>query len=107
MAPPPSSADEPVGVPLNPALQDLHHGGFKLALLTVWALVSFGAGYFASDLQSPVAGWPLSYWIGAQGGILVFIALAWIYCAGMAWLERRSGGATHASEAVGAVPPHG
>ncbi|MCZ2103742.1 MAG: DUF4212 domain-containing protein [Comamonadaceae bacterium] len=82
-------ASDPVGVPLDPALHDLHHLGFKLALLVVWALASFGVGYFAERLQFLVGPWPFSYWMAAQGGVLVFIALAWIYYAVMRRYERR------------------
>ena len=85
----PDSDAERVGVPLDPALADLHHLGFKLALLAVWAAVSFGIGYFAADLQFSVGPWPFSYWVAAQGGMLVFIALAWGYCWAMQRFERR------------------
>lgn len=85
----PNPAAEPVGVPLDPALHDVRHLGFKLVLLAVWALISFGVGYFALYLQFPVGPWPFSYWVAAQGGVLVFIAVAWAYYWAMRRLERR------------------
>ncbi len=51
----------------------------KAALLAVWAVVSFGFFFFARDLQFVVFGWPFAYWMGAQGAILVFIAIVVIY----------------------------
>ncbi len=51
------------------------------ALLTVWALVSFGAGIlFVEPLNKIViAGFPLGFWFSQQGSILVFVALIAIY----------------------------
>lgn len=50
-------------------------------LLTIWALVSFGAGIFFADLLNniEIAGFPLGYWFANQGSILVFLALIAIY----------------------------
>ncbi len=47
----------------------------KAGLLTVWATVSFVLCFFARDLEFVIAGWPFSYWMGAQGAVLVFIAI--------------------------------
>lgn len=50
-------------------------------LLSVWALVSFGAGIlFVEPLNKIViAGFPLGFWFSQQGSILVFVALIAIY----------------------------
>ena len=50
-------------------------------LLTVWALVSFGAGIvFVEALNKvEVAGFPLGFWFSQQGSIVVFVALIAIY----------------------------
>ena len=57
----------------------------KLALLAVWAAVSFGSVYFARDLEFQVFGWPFDYWFAAQGALLAFIAIVVVY----AWAMRR------------------
>ena len=46
-------------------------------LLTVWALVSFGAGIlFVEPLNEiVVAGFPLGFWFSQQGSIITFVAL--------------------------------
>jgi putative solute:sodium symporter small subunit len=73
--------DEPVPTEqLDPRVRLL-----KLVLLAAWALVSFGACWFARDLQFEVGWWPFSYWMAAQGGILAFIAIVAVY----AWAMRR------------------
>lgn len=91
---------ERVGVPLDPALQDLHHLKFKLALLAVWTVASFGVGWFAEYLQFRIGPWPFSYWMAAQGGILVFIVLAWVYFWAMRRFDRQ------AAQQRDAVGPH-
>ncbi|WP_311221299.1 MULTISPECIES: DUF4212 domain-containing protein [unclassified Acidovorax] len=97
----PATDDVPVtGTAFAPDLHDARHLWLKAGLLLVWALVSFGACYFARDLQMMVAGWPLGYWIAAQGAILVFIAVAVVYCVAMDRFERKDA----ASAAVSAVP---
>jgi putative solute:sodium symporter small subunit len=58
-------------------------------LLGVWLLATFGVGYFAYDLQILIGGWPLGYWVAAQGAVLVFLALVVLYCCMMARFERR------------------
>ncbi|QXL85447.1 DUF4212 domain-containing protein [Comamonas sp. NLF-1-9] len=84
----PDSGTERVGVPLDPQLADLHHLGFKLVLFGLWFAVSFGVSYFAEALQFQVGPWPFSYWVAAQGGVLVFILLTWVYYLGMRHYER-------------------
>lgn len=76
--------------PFPPDLHDVRHLWLKAGLLVVWALVSFVATYFARDLQVLMAGgWPLGYWIAAQGAVLVFIALVVIYGWAMNRFERQ------------------
>jgi len=77
------------GVPFAPDLHDARHLWLKAALLLVWVLASFVACYFARDLQMPVAGWPLGFWIAAQGAVLVFIAIVVAYCWAMSRFERQ------------------
>jgi putative solute:sodium symporter small subunit len=55
----------------------------RLALLAVWACVSFGACFFARELEFVVLGWPFGYWFAAQGAMLTFIAIVAVYAAAM------------------------
>jgi putative solute:sodium symporter small subunit len=50
-------------------------------LLTIWALVSFGAGIlFVEPLNNIViAGFPLGFWFAQQGSIIVFVLLIAVY----------------------------
>jgi putative solute:sodium symporter small subunit len=49
------------------------------ALLLVWFLVGFVVTWFARDLDFPFFGWPFSFWVAAQGGIIVFVVLLVVY----------------------------
>ena len=50
-------------------------------LLTIWALVSFGAGIvFVEPLNEiEVAGFPLGFWFSQQGSIITFVVLIAVY----------------------------
>ena len=48
-------------------------------LLAVWFGVTFGVSWFARDLQFDFFGWPFSFWMGAQGALLVYLAITWGY----------------------------
>ena len=55
------------------------------SLLFLWFAFSFGVLYFARDLQQHVAGWPLSFWLTAQGSLLVFLLIVVLF----AWVSNR------------------
>jgi putative solute:sodium symporter small subunit len=83
-------ADAEMAGPFPPDLHDVRHLWLKAGLLLLWALVSFGATYFARDLQGMVFGsWPLGYWMAAQGAVLVFIAIVVAYGWAMNHFERQ------------------
>jgi putative solute:sodium symporter small subunit len=65
----------PMGTPQAQEPHDPRVWRLKAALLAVWAAVAFVFFFFARDLQFVVAGWPLGYWMGAQGAVLVFIGI--------------------------------
>lgn len=93
--------------PFPPDLHDVRHLWLKAGLLLVWALVSFVAMYFARDLEAViVGGWPLGYWIAAQGAVLIFLAIVVAYCWAMNRFERQD-----AARAAGCTTeqakPHG
>jgi putative solute:sodium symporter small subunit len=80
--------------PFPPDLHDVRHLWLKAGLLAVWVLASFGATYFARDLQQIVLGdWPLGYWMAAQGAVLVFISIVVVYAWAMSRFERQDAAA--------------
>ena len=62
-------------------------------LLAIWASASFGAAIaFADALDGlRVAGFPLGFWFAAQGSILVFVVLVFVYVKLMNDLDRKFG----------------
>ena len=60
---------------------------FTAALLGVWLLVTFGVAYFARDLSVVVSGWPVSFWVAAQGALLVYMALVVLYARRMGRID--------------------
>jgi len=58
-------------------------------LLLVWFVVGFVVTWFARDLDFPFLGWPFSFWMAAQGGVIVFVALLAVYARRMARIDRR------------------
>ncbi|KRD26789.1 MULTISPECIES: DUF4212 domain-containing protein [Acidovorax] len=102
---PPRSADAEMAGPFPPDLHDVRHLKLKAGLLLLWALVSFGATYFARDLQVLVfGGWPLGYWIAAQGAVLVFIGIVVAYGWAMNRFERQDAEHRAATAAAEVVP---
>ena len=66
---------------------------FTASLLSVWFLVSFGAGIIFREFldQYFIGGAPLGFWFAQQGAIYVFLIIIIIYCLGMNYLEKKYG----------------
>jgi putative solute:sodium symporter small subunit len=59
-----------------------------LVLLLIWLLVSFGFAFFARELVGlSVFGWPLPFYMAAQGTTLVYLALIGVYVLAMSKLD--------------------
>ena len=84
-----------------PDLHDTHHLWLKAILLAVWVVVSFGACFFARDLQLLAGDWPLGYWMAAQGAVLMFMLIVVVYCGAMDRFERRDMTLDHRDVASG------
>jgi putative solute:sodium symporter small subunit len=64
-------------------------------LLAVWFAVGFGVAWFARDLGFGFFGWPFSFWVGAQGALLVFLAIIGVYAWVMNRMDAAQPGADH------------
>jgi putative solute:sodium symporter small subunit len=61
-------------------------------LLFVWFVATFVVVWFARDLQSfSFLGFPLSFYMAAQGTILIYVLLVWYYAYCMGKLDREYG----------------
>jgi putative solute:sodium symporter small subunit len=59
-------------------------------LLALWLATSFGTVFFARELAGlTVFGWPLSFYMAAQGAALVYLAIIGGYAWRMRLLDRR------------------
>lgn len=61
------------------------------ALLAVWFAVTFIVPFYARELSFDFFGWPFSFWMGAQGVVLVYILIICIYAYCMKRLDAEYG----------------
>jgi len=62
-----------------------------VALLLLWFVVSFVMTYWARDLDFVFLGWPFSFWMAAQGALLVYGLIIGCYAWVMNRLDREYG----------------
>jgi putative solute:sodium symporter small subunit len=48
-------------------------------LLAIWFVVTFVVSFFARDLSFNFFGWPFSFWMGAQGSLVVYCLIIGYY----------------------------
>lgn len=62
-------------------------------LLTIWFLVSFGAGILFKDALNSIkiGGFKLGFWFAQQGSIYVFVILIFVYVNLMNKLDKKYG----------------
>lgn len=60
-----------------------------LVLLALWFAVTFGVVFWARDLSAiSLGGWPLHFYLAAQGVTLVYLAIIGVYAIAMRRLDR-------------------
>ena len=60
-------------------------------LLAIWFVVTFVVGFYARDLSFNFFGWPFSFWVGAQGSLVIYIAIIAYYAHYMNKLDEEYG----------------
>lgn len=49
-------------------------------LLFIWFFVTFVLGYFARELSSiTILGFPFSFYMAAQGALIIYVLIIWYY----------------------------
>lgn len=76
---PPLPVPRPGGATAPAFTEPRGTGGLRAVLLLLWAGCSFGVLFHARSLSRVIWGWPLNFWIAAQGCVLCFLALAAVY----------------------------
>lgn len=62
------------------------------ALLLIWFIVTFVASYFARELNSiEIFGFPLGFYMGAQGSPFIYLSIVWYYARFMNKLDEKYG----------------
>jgi putative solute:sodium symporter small subunit len=60
-------------------------------LLALWFFVTFVLLYFSRDLTFSFFGWPFSFWVAAQGALIVYCLIIWYYARYMNNLDKEYG----------------
>lgn len=60
-------------------------------LLLIWFIVTFVVGFYARELDFTFFGWPFSFWMGAQGSLVVYCLIIWFYASYMNKLDEEAG----------------
>ena len=60
-------------------------------LLSIWFFVTFVLVFFARDLDFKFFGWPFSFWVAAQGALVVYCVIIWYYARYMNKLDKEYG----------------
>jgi len=63
-----------------------------LVLTIIWFVVTYVMGYFARELATiNFFGWPLSFYMAAQGSLIIYVIIIWVYARKMGQLDREYG----------------
>jgi putative solute:sodium symporter small subunit len=61
-------------------------------LMAIWFVVTYVVGYFADAFnQITIFGWPLAFYIGAQGALVVYVIMIFYYARYMNRLDEEYG----------------
>jgi putative solute:sodium symporter small subunit len=61
-------------------------------LLAIWFVVTFVEAWYARELNSiNILGFPLGFYMSAQGSLIVYVVLIWVYQKYMNNLDREYG----------------
>jgi len=51
----------------------------RLSLLFIWGSVTFCVPFFARDFNFTVLNKSFGFWMAAQGSVLMFLVITWVY----------------------------
>ena len=60
-------------------------------LLAIWFVVTFVVCDNAENLAFDFFGWPFSFWVGAQGALVVYVLIIWYYARSMNQIDKEFG----------------
>ena len=59
-------------------------------LLAIWFVATFGVTLMADSIHADFFGWPFEFWMGAQGSLLICVAIVWVYAWKMDQLDHQA-----------------
>lgn len=63
-----------------------------LVLLAIWFVATFVMGFFARELATiNFFGWPLSFYMAAQGSLIIYLIVIFVYAKRMKSLDEEYG----------------
>lgn len=61
-------------------------------LVVIWFFVTFVIGYYAMDLKDVTfLGFPIAFYMGAQGSLIIYVLIIWFYATYMNKLDLEYG----------------
>ncbi|WP_353202409.1 DUF4212 domain-containing protein [Polynucleobacter sp.] len=60
-------------------------------LLAIWFVITYVVGYEARELNFNFFGWPFSFWVGAQGALVIYVLIIGYYAHYMNNLDKEYG----------------
>jgi len=60
-------------------------------LMAIWFVVTYVIAFFARELNFTFFGWPFSFWVAAQGALIVYVVIIWYYARTMNRLDQEHG----------------
>jgi len=60
-------------------------------LMLIWFVVTYVVAFFARELSFTFFGWPFSFWVAAQGALIVYVVIIWFYARYMNRLDQEHG----------------
>jgi putative solute:sodium symporter small subunit len=62
-----------------------------MVLLAIWFVATFVMAFFARELAFNFFGWPFSFYMAAQGSLIIYIIIIWYYAKAMKRLDDEYG----------------
>jgi putative solute:sodium symporter small subunit len=61
-------------------------------LMIIWFVVTYVIGYYAISLSEVTFfGWPVPFYMGAQGSLIIYVLIIWYYATYMNKLDKQYG----------------
>ena len=60
-------------------------------LMVIWFFATFVIGYFARELSFNFFGWPFSFYMSAQGSLIIYVLIIFFYARYMNNLDKEYG----------------